>query len=164
MQIGLVHKKMENLEQMEKALQNTTQILEETNQIDWTGILNLIHLTDMEKMLVEQYKNGENLNIRISLHEQYSQNKQGWFPWLLEQMDFDGARRILEIGCGNGQLWENAEPSVLKGKYICLSDLSDGMIRDCLLYTSADPMKTTDLLCGVLRINAFLSPVRLLDP
>ena len=33
MQIGLVHKKMENLEQMEKALQNTTQILEETNQI-----------------------------------------------------------------------------------------------------------------------------------
>ena len=28
MQIGLVHKKMENLEQMEKALQNTTQILE----------------------------------------------------------------------------------------------------------------------------------------
>ena len=102
MQIGLVHKKMENLEQMEKALQNTTQILEETNQIDWTGILNLIHLTDMEKMLVEQYKNGENLNIRISLHEQYSQNKKGWFPWLLEQMDFDGARRILEIGCGTG--------------------------------------------------------------
>ena len=49
MQIGLVHKKMENLEQMEKALQNTTQILEETNQIDWTGILNLIHLTDIEK-------------------------------------------------------------------------------------------------------------------
>ena len=118
------------LEQMEKALQNTTQILEETNQIDWTGILNLIHLTDMEKMLVEQYKNGENLNIRISLHEQYSQNKKGWFPWLLEQMDFDGARRILEIGCGNGQLWKKAEPSVLKGKYICLSDLSDGMIRD----------------------------------
>lgn len=121
---------MENLEQVEKALQNTTQILEETNQIDWTGILNLIHLTDMEKMLVEQYKNGENLNIRISLHEQYSQNKKGWFPWLLEQMDFDGARRILEIGCGNGQLWKKAEPSVLKGKYICLSDLSDGMIRD----------------------------------
>ena len=59
MQIGLVHKKMENLEQMEKALQNTTQILEETNQIDWTGILNLIHLTDMEKMLVEQYKTGK---------------------------------------------------------------------------------------------------------
>ena len=88
MQIGLVHKKMENLEQMEKALQNTTQILEETNQIDWTGILNLIHLTDMEKMLVEQYKNGENLNIRISLHEQYSQIKRDgsrgfWNRWIL---------------------------------------------------------------------------------
>ena len=41
----------------------------------------------MEKMLVEQYKTGKP-DIRISLHEQYSQNKKGWFPWLLEQMDF----------------------------------------------------------------------------
>lgn len=59
MQIGLVHKKMENLEQMEKALQNTTQILEETNQIDWTGILNLIHLTDMERCWWSSTKTGK---------------------------------------------------------------------------------------------------------
>ncbi len=92
MQIGLVHKKMENLGTDGKALQNTTQILEETNQIDWTGILNLIHLTDMEKMLVEQYKNGKNLNIRICRTSSIPKIKKGWFPWLLEQMDFDGAR------------------------------------------------------------------------
>ena len=142
MQIGLVHKKMENLEQMEKALQNTTQILEETNQIDWTGILNLIHLTDMEKMLVEQYKNGENLNIRISLHEQYSQNKQGWFPWVYEQCGIVKGMRILEIGCGDGTLWvDNIGQLAMTGKrnefsgkkkniYIELTDISEGMISD----------------------------------
>ena len=58
MQIDLVQKKMENMNQMEHALQNTMQIVQQTNQIDWNEILNLIHLTDMEKTLVEQYKNG----------------------------------------------------------------------------------------------------------
>ncbi|MGN0316178.1 MAG: methyltransferase domain-containing protein [Fusicatenibacter sp.] len=130
MQIGLIRKKMENLEQMEKALVTTTQVLKETNQIDWNEILNLIHLTDMEKLLVEQYKNGENLNIRISLHEQYSQNKQGWFPWLYQQIDFSGSPRILEVGCGNGQLWMGAKKEDLSGCEIHLTDLSDGMILD----------------------------------
>ena len=130
MQIGLVHKKMENLEQMEKALQNTTQILEETNQIALDRYSEPDSSDRLRKRCWWAVQKRGKPNIRISLHEQYSQNKKGWFPWLLEQMDFDGARRILEIGCGNGQLWKKAEPSVLKGKYICLSDLSDGMIRD----------------------------------
>lgn len=69
-------------------MQNTTQILEETNQIDWTGILNLIHLTDMEKMLVEQYKNGENLNIRIRCTSSIPKIKRDgsrgfWNRWIL---------------------------------------------------------------------------------
>ncbi|MDY2937389.1 MAG: MerR family transcriptional regulator [Fusicatenibacter sp.] len=130
MQIGLIRKKMENLEQMEKALENTMQVLEETNQIDWNEILNLIHLTDMEKLLVEQYKNGENLNIRISLHEKYSENRQGWFPWLYDQIDLDSAAGVLEVGCGNGQLWKSAKMEELKRRDIILTDLSDGMVRD----------------------------------
>ena len=93
MQIGLVHKKMENLEQMEKALQNTTQILEETNQIDWTGILNLIHLTDMEKMLVEQefkVKRAEEEDIRRILAVYFEQNVT------TEKFEeFDGERWII---------------------------------------------------------------------
>ena len=105
---------------------------------------------------MEQYKNGENLNIRISLHEQYSQNKKGWCPWLLEQMDFDGARRILEIGCGNGQLWKKAEPSVLKGKYICLSDLSDGMIRDAAENLGEE--KASCIIYDAEKLKYLLSP------
>ena len=97
MQIDLVQKKIENMNQMEHALQNTMQIVQQTNQIDWNEILNLIHLTDMEKTLVEQYKNGANLNIRIALHEQYSTNPKGWFPWLYEQIDFTGVQNLLEV-------------------------------------------------------------------
>lgn len=130
MQVKLVEKKIDNLHQMEKALKNTLQVVEKTKQVDWNEILNLIHLTDMEKTLVEQYKNGENLNIRIALHERYSSNKQGWFSWLYRQVDFSGVKRLLEVGCGNGQLWQNASSEDLQGKEIILTDLSDGMIQD----------------------------------
>ena len=129
-QLKLVRDKIEQMQLVEKAIQDTSELIQKEHTIDWSQMLNLIHLTGMEKSLKNQYQDASNISARINLHSLYSVNKQGWFPWLLEQMDFDGARRILEIGCGNGQLWKKAEPSVLKGKYICLSDLSDGMIRD----------------------------------
>ena len=130
LQIDLVKKKIDNMQQMEHALENTMQVVQNTNQIDWNEILNLIHLTDMEKTLVEQYKNGANLNIRISLHEQYSENKQGWFSWLAGQIDLSEVKNLLEVGCGNGQLWKYTTKEQLKDKYICISDISDGMVKD----------------------------------
>ncbi len=32
-----------------------------------------------------QYQNASNISSRINLHSLYSQNKQGWFPWVYEQ-------------------------------------------------------------------------------
>ena len=144
MQIDLVQKKMENMNQMEHALQNTMQIVQQTNQIDWNEILNLIHLTDMEKTLVEQYKNGANLNIRIALHEQYSTNPKGWFPWLYEQIDFTGVQNLLEVGCGNGELWKQVPDNILQGKYICLSDASGGMVHDAAVNIGRERKKFFD--------------------
>lgn len=130
LQIDLVHRRIESMQQMESALRSTVDMVEQTKQVDWNEVLNLIHLTDMEKQLVEQYKDGANLNIRIALHARYAENQQGWFPWLYEQLELEQAQRILELGCGNGALWKNAQPGQLTGKYICLSDVSDGMVQD----------------------------------
>lgn len=38
-------------------------------KIDWTQMMNLLHVTNLEKGLVEQYKNASNLDIRIGLHQ-----------------------------------------------------------------------------------------------
>lgn len=82
MQADLLHKKAEHLKLMEEALLKTTKIIEETSEVDWNEILGLIHMTSMERTLVEHYQNSTNLDIRISLHDRFSVNKQGWFPWL----------------------------------------------------------------------------------
>lgn len=130
LQIHLVKKRKEHLELVENALIQTKEILGIKKEVDWKEILNLIHITNMEHNLVEQYKTSANLDIRMKLHNMYSENKIGWFLWLYVQIDFGNAEHILEIGCGNGALWKHADKKNLLGKTICLSDISKGMIED----------------------------------
>ena len=130
MQADLLHKKAEHLKLMEEALRKTTKVIEETSEVDWNEILGLIHMTSMERTLVEHYQNSTNLDIRISLHDRFSVNKQGWFPWLFSLVDFKDAGAVLEVGCGNGQMWKNEKTKELSGLKVVLSDISEGMLSD----------------------------------
>ncbi|MGN0427452.1 MAG: methyltransferase domain-containing protein [Agathobacter sp.] len=113
--------------------------------INWSQMLDLIHLTGMEKSLKSQYQNASNISARIRLHKEYSVNKQGWFPWLFEQFSHIGNSsapiRILELGCGNGALWtENMKKIPYDSNlHITLSDISEGMIRDVRRTIGSDP-------------------------
>lgn len=113
--------------------------------INWSQMLDLIHLTGMEKSLKSQYQNASNISARIRLHKEYSVNKQGWFPWLFEQFSHiwnsTSPIRILELGCGNGALWtENMEKIPYDSNlHITLSDISEGMIRDVRRTIGSDP-------------------------
>lgn len=134
LQIKLVQKKINNLKQVEKGLIDASKIIEAQGTLKWEDVIHLIYLIDMEEQLMEQYQNAENLAIRIKLHTQFSVNKQGWFPWLFCQIGVCQDEKILEIGCGNGELWKNLDLD--KNKVDCqnivLSDISVGMVRDAM--------------------------------
>ncbi len=167
LQIRLIEKKREHLEMVENALLHTKRVMEKTNEVDWAQMLKLIHLTNMERDLVEQYKTSSNLNIRIELHQKYSKNKQGWFPWLYSQIDFEGNNKILEIGCGNGQLWKDVGKNLdkivdfyeeksekvhcLKGKQIWLTDISEGMLEDAK--EMLEPLYPDTFSYGILEVG-----------
>ena len=130
LQIRLIEKKRAHLDMVESALLHTKKMLDKTNEVDWSQMLNLIHLTNMEKDLVEQYKTSSNLKIRIELHEKYSKNPLGWFPWLFSQVEFINKNCILEIGCGNGELWKSTKfMNMLPNRLIYLTDISEGMLE-----------------------------------
>jgi len=80
-----------------------------------------------------QYRTASNLNARIRLHQEFSTNKYGWQRWLFDQFKFMPQSRILELGCGAGNLWlENLDriPAELE---IILSDFSEGMLEQAQL-------------------------------
>ena len=130
LQLKLVKDQIEQMQMVEQAIEDTADAIDKNQEIDWTQMLNLIHLTNMETSLQSQYQNASNINARVNLHREYSTNEQGWFPWVYEQCQFKTDDNILEIGCGNGAMWiENYEklPQTVR---IVLSDISEGMLRD----------------------------------
>lgn len=130
LQLNLVQKKMEHLKMVEQSLKETAQRIDKDETIDWNGVISLLHVTNMEKGLVEQYKNSSNLNIRIGLHQKYSQNPTEWFDWIYQQLHIKENDKILEVGCGTGELWKHHKEELPKGVSILLSDQSFGMVKD----------------------------------
>ena len=130
LQQKLVRDQIEQMQLVEQAMEDTVDALEQNQKIDWTQMLNLIHLTNMELSLQSQYQNASNINARVRLHREYSTNQQGWFPWVYEQCVFRVGSKILELGCGNGALWTENYTRIPKNTKIVLNDISEGMLRD----------------------------------
>lgn len=125
LQMHLIDDKISHLQSLKDALKRASQ----SKDLSWNMILSLVQLSNEETTIIEQYKNAKNLNDRILLHEKYSTNKQGWFSWLFEKIDFSRINRLLELGCGNGKLWQENKVE-LRNREIFLSDISDGMIDE----------------------------------
>ena len=97
-QLKLVRDRIEQMQLVEQAIQDTSDLIKKEHSIDWSQMLNLIHLTGMEKSMKNQYQDASNISARINLHSLYSQNKQGWFPWIFEQLELTPGMKILELG------------------------------------------------------------------
>ena len=94
-----------------------------------------------------QYAVSTGLDIRLTFHEKYSTNRQGYGEWLVSQYDIRERITVLEVGCGTGSLWIGHENIVSGCKKLILADLSEGMLetakknlgeRDNIEYRKAD--------------------------
>ena len=142
LQKRMIQDKIAQMQLVCKAIEETEDSIKEGKGVDWSNMLEIIHLTNMEDSMKNQYINAGNISARINLHNRFSVNKQGWFPWVYEQCGIVKGIRILEIGCGDGTLWvDNIGQLAMTGKrnefsgkkkniYIELTDISEGMISD----------------------------------
>ena len=138
LQLKLVKDRMEQMELVASAIEDTTHALEKDAPIDWNQMLDLIHLTNMENTLKSQYENSSNISARINLHALYSTNRQGWFPWIYEHCRITSGMHILELGCGSGALWKENHDKLPTDTHIILNDISEGMLRDTKRELSMD--------------------------
>ena len=133
LQLKLIQDKMAQMQLVKNAIEDTIKTIDKDNTIDWSSMLSLIHLTNMESSLKTQYQNAGNISARINLHAMYSVNKQGWFKWIYEQGNIASHTEVLELGCGDGRLWVDNIDSVMSQNikpHITVSDISEGMVND----------------------------------
>lgn len=130
LQKKMTETKITQLESVLSTLEEMNQMITEGEKINWSEMLADFYEQTMEETLKDQYRNAANISARIRLHRDYSMNKQGWYPWLMEQIDIKQNMQILEVGCGNGQLWLDNLDRLPASIHAILSDSSEGMVEE----------------------------------
>ena len=126
----LVQDKIAEMTAVASAIDETSRNIKAKDQIDWNNLLNIIHLTTNNKRIEIQYRNATNIAARIRLHRDFSTNPQPWFKWIFQQIQLKSNMQILELGCGNGELWKENLALLPPNIEVTLSDISEGMLQD----------------------------------
>lgn len=104
--------------------------MENKEDISWDKFTNIINIINSDKKLLEQYENASNLRARIRIHEMFSINKYGWMRWYFDELNLPKKCKVLELGCGDANLWRKNRDRIPKNLDIILSDFSKGMLND----------------------------------
>ena len=96
----------------------------------WELFTSIIRGVTQEEQWVEQYHNASNLHTRIRLHDGFSVNPCSWHQWLFDCLELSSSSRILELGCGDGSLWQRNMDRIPEHWDITLTDFSEGMLQD----------------------------------
>lgn len=126
-QIAMLDKKMKHMSVLKDALLSAKKKLAH-KELDWNELSTIMSMNEEDEKIIEHYQNAHNLTVRIHLHEVFSVNPQGWYAWVMQQIDFQHITRLLEVGCGNGAIWHEFKLN-LRNREFFLSDLSQGMIE-----------------------------------
>jgi len=74
-----------------------------------------------------QYHDASNLEARKRLHARFSTNPN-WARWVFDHLTLAADARVLELGCGTGELWAINHDRIGSGWKVMLTDLSPGML------------------------------------
>lgn len=80
-------------------------------------------------LVKKQYANSANLSTRISLHDKYSTNKMGFGNWIFSNYEIEPGMKVLELGCGTGDMWKGHDDLIAACGKLVLSDFSEGMLE-----------------------------------
>ncbi len=150
LQKQLLQTKINQLEVIKSTIDQAEEMLQSDTEINWDKITDIIHAMSMKQSIRENYKNADHLNVRILLHKKYSQNPQGWYPFLAEHIPFVENQTILELGCGNGAFWVENNSTLPDQLSITITDISKGMVK-----VAKEAISQTNLSCNydVMDIN-----------
>jgi Predicted transcriptional regulators len=126
----IMEEKIHHIEMVIKALDEAVHMLDNNHILNWDKFIDIINVINIDKKWIEQYENASNLKARIRIHELFSTNNQGWMNWFFEQLNLPDKASILELGCGDGSLWDRNFNAIPKGWNITLTDSSQGMLKD----------------------------------
>jgi ubiquinone/menaquinone biosynthesis C-methylase UbiE len=65
----------------------------------------------------------------MALHARFGTASTSWFDWVFELLALAPGERVLEVGCGTGELWRSNSARIPAGTALTLTDASAGMVE-----------------------------------
>lgn len=139
-QSTIIGQKMEHLRLVQKTVKETLSLLESLEHAEhdrpdpakgydesnpaWELFASIIRVVNQE------YESAFNLQTRIRMHDSFSVNPYKWHQWLFDQLTIPEQGTILELGCGDGTLWQRNADRIPDGWDVTLTDISEGILND----------------------------------
>jgi ubiquinone/menaquinone biosynthesis C-methylase UbiE len=76
----------------------------------------------------EAYRVPDRLEARVALHRGFSTSPTPWQRWVFDRLGLRFGARVLEIGCGPGDLWSENIDRLDPSWRLTLADLSERMV------------------------------------
>lgn len=130
LQKELLRQKILNLQGVVRKIESISEEIQDKKEADWEQIIRLMKILRMDEDLMQQYQDSSNIVSRIYLHKKYSTAKEGWFQWMFPFLEMDRRKAVLEVGCGNGELWYANREKIDRKCKVTLSDNSVGIVND----------------------------------
>jgi ubiquinone/menaquinone biosynthesis C-methylase UbiE len=86
-------------------------------------------VSEQEKVR-QQYATNANLRARIALHDRYSRTTVSYPHWIFDGYAFGDEADVLEVGCGDGNIWRENLDRIPPGWRLTLTDFSPGMVDE----------------------------------
>lgn len=85
------------------------------------------------KNLQLQFETPDGLKTRVLFHHQHTHFHRNFHEWMFDHYHFHPRNQVLEIGCGDGTLWQCNRDKIPQDIDIILSDISQKMIDECYM-------------------------------
>lgn len=82
------------------------------------------------KNLQLQFETPDGLQTRVLFHHQHTHFKQNFHEWMFDHYSFHAGDHVLEIGCGDGTIWQCNQKRIPKDIEIIVSDISQKMLDE----------------------------------
>lgn len=113
-----------------KTMLSLIEELQSNKHINTSNIYSKFLQIQNNQNLQLQFKTPDGLQTRILFHHQHTHFTNNFHEWMFQQYTFHSNDKVLEIGSGDGTIWECNVDKIPSSIEITLSDVSQKMIEE----------------------------------
>lgn len=126
LQKNIMRNKINHMKIVLDAIETAESSIEDDETLDWKKTIDIIDILKSEKELLQEYIDESNLNASVQFKDRFSSNGD-WYNWIFKKMNLDKNCKILEIGCGNVELWNRNIDQIDSKMDITLTEVCEEM-------------------------------------